>query len=165
MAQAATADRVAQPADLSSAPAGADAVSLRLRGDWTLHSGVPDPDGLEKEIEAKGALRRVTFDATGLGNWDSALLTFILGLVDYANSKKLEIDLTGLPPGVRGLTELATAVPKQEGVAEKRSRRSLLEVFGDQMISFADGTGRLMEFIGEAAKSFGRLIIGTALNS
>ena len=30
------------------------------------------------------------------------------------------------------------------------------------MISFADGTGRLMEFIGEAAKSFGRLIIGKA---
>ena len=162
MAQAATADRVAQPADLSSAPAGADAVSLRLRGDWTLHSGVPDLDGAEKEIEVQGTLRRVTFDATGLRDWDSALLTFVLGLVDYANSRKLEIDLTGLPPGVRGLTELATAVPKQEGIAEKRSRRSLLEVFGDQMISFADGTGRLMEFIGEAAKSFGRLIIGRA---
>jgi phospholipid/cholesterol/gamma-HCH transport system permease protein len=97
-----------------------------------------------------------------LRDWDSALLTFILGLVDYANSRKLEIDLTGLPPGVRGLTELATAVPKQEGIAEKRTRRSLLEVFGDQMISFADGTGRLMEFIGEAAKSFGRLTTGRA---
>jgi phospholipid/cholesterol/gamma-HCH transport system permease protein len=162
VAQAATADRVAQPADLSSAPVGADAVSLRLRGDWTLHSGVPDLDGIEKEIEAKGTLRRATFDATGLGDWDSALLTFVLGLVDYANSRKLEIDLAGLPSGVRGLTELATAVPKQEGIAEKRSRRSLLEVFGDQMISFADGTGRLMEFIGEAAKSFGRLITGRA---
>jgi phospholipid/cholesterol/gamma-HCH transport system permease protein len=158
--EAATADRVAQPADLRSAPVGADALNLRLLGDWTLHSGVPDLDGAEKEIEAKGTLRRVTFDATGLRDWDSALLTFILGLVDYANSRKLEIDLTGLPPGVRGLTELATAVPKQEGIAEKRTRRSLLEVFGDQMISFADGTGRLMEFIGEAAKSFGRLITG-----
>ena len=162
MAQAATADRVVQSAELGSAPVGADALSLRLRGDWTLHSGVPDLDGIEKEIEAKGTLRRVTFDATGLRDWDSSLLTFILGLVDYANSKKLEIDLTGLPSGVRGLTDLATAVPKQEGVAEKRTRRSLLEIFGDQMISFADGTGRLMEFIGEAAKSFGRLITGRA---
>ena len=106
--------------------------------------------GIEKEIEAKGTFRRFTFDATGLGEWDSALLTFIVGLVDYANSK-LEVDLTGLPSGVRGLTELAMAVPKQEGVAEKRTRRSLLEIFGDQMISFADGTGRLMEFIGKAA--------------
>lgn len=162
MAQAATADSAAQVADLRSAPVGADAVSLQLRGDWTLHSGVPDLDGIEKEIEATGTIRRVGFDTTGLGEWDSALLTFILGLVDYANSRKLEIDLTGLPSGVRGLTQLATAVPKQEGVAEKRFRRSLLEIFGDQMISFADGTGRLMEFIGEAAKSFGRLIIGKA---
>lgn len=84
MVEAATTIGVAQPADLGSAPVGADAVSLRLRGDWTLHSGVPDLDGIEKEIEAKGTLRRVTFDATGLRDGDSAPLTFILGLVDYA---------------------------------------------------------------------------------
>ena len=155
-----TADRAVQPAELHFTPVGADVCSLQLRGDWTLYSTIPDLDGLEKEIESKGILRRVSFDATGLRDWDSGLLTFILGLVEYGKGRKLEIDLTGLPAGVRGLTEMATAIPKQEGVAEKRTRRSLLEIFGDEMISFADGSGRLMDFIGEAAKSFGRLIIG-----
>ena len=162
MADVVTADRAVQPAELRFTPVGADVCSLQLRGDWTLYSTIPDLDGLEKEIEAKGVLRRVSFDATGLREWDSGLLTFILGLVEYGKGRKLEIDLTGLPAGVRGLTEMATAIPKQEGVAEKRTRRSLLEIFGDQMISFADGSGRLMDFIGEAAKSFGRLIIGKA---
>ena len=54
MAQAATADRVAQPADLRSAPVGADALSLRLRGDWTLHSGVPDLDGTREGDRSQG---------------------------------------------------------------------------------------------------------------
>ncbi|WP_223291984.1 ABC transporter permease [Defluviicoccus vanus] len=133
---------------------------LALGGAWTVRGKLPAVSDAIREIDAAPAVRRVTFDTRALGAWDTALLTFLLGVIRHAKGKQLTIDRDGLPQGMSGLIDLATAVPPVEGAAEKRSRRSLVTIFGEAAIDFAAGTGRLMAFIGEAAMSFGRLLTG-----
>lgn len=135
---------------------------LALGGAWTVRGKLPAVSDAIREIDAAPAVRRVTFDTRALGAWDTALLTFLLGVIRHAKGKQLTIDRDGLPQGMSGLIDLATAVPPVEGAAEKRSRRSLVTIFGEAAIDFAAGTGRLMAFIGEAAMSFGRLLTGRA---
>ena len=105
---------------------------------------------------------RFTFDTKELTDWDSGLLTFVLRLVRYTKQKDIAIDPSGLPKGMLGLIDLATAVPPREGTAEKRTRRSLVRLFGEATLDFAAGTGRLMAFIGEAAMSLFRFATGRA---
>src|SRR3712207_8700234 len=38
---------------------------------------MPSPAEVEQQINAGPAVRRLTFDAQGLGGWDSGLLTFL----------------------------------------------------------------------------------------
>lgn len=135
---------------------------LALDGAWTVRGKPPAVSDAIREIDAAPTVRRVTFDTRALGAWDTALLTFLLGVIRHAKSKQLTIDRDGLPQGMSGLIDLAMAVPPVEGAAEQRTRRSLVTIFGEAAINFAAGTGRLMAFIGEAAMSFGRFVTGRA---
>lgn len=137
-------------------------MALALGGTWTVRSRLPALSDITRQIDEATAVRRVAFDTRALGDWDTALLTFLLGVIQHAKTKQLTVDRDGLPRGMSGLIDLATAVAPPKGTAEKRTRRSLVTVFGDAAISFAAGTGRLMAFIGEASMSLGRFATGRA---
>src|SRR5262249_25453720 len=55
--------------------------------------------------------RRLAFDTTGLGAWDTGFLTFIRHLLDECARAGIEVDHTGLPVDVEKRLELAAAVP------------------------------------------------------
>lgn len=147
-------------AQLSASEGGT--LTLTLAGAWTVHRPLPAPDDVTRQIDAASSARRVVFATGDLADWDTGLLTFVLGVIRHASGKNLTVDRTGLPPGLSGLIDLATAVPPREGTAAPRTRRGLLRIFGDAAIDFASGTGRLMAFIGEASMSLGRFITGRA---
>lgn len=136
--------------------------TIALGGRWSVHAPLPAINEVTASMDAAPAVRRITFDAKDLGDWDSGLLTFVLGLIRHAKAKNVSIDRSGLPPGLLGLIDLATAVPPREGKAEERRRRSLARMVGETSLEFADGTGRLMAFIGEAAMSLFRFVTGRA---
>ena len=55
----------------------------------------------------------VHFDASGLENHDSSLLSFLLGVHRYCQENGIAIDLSTLPNDVRALLDLALAVPEK----------------------------------------------------
>lgn len=161
---AGTAAAVSAPAaaraDINTTDPGTVAVSLS--GAWTMIGQRPALADLTKRIDAIPSVHRLTFDTESLGRWDSAFLTFVLGLVRYARNGQKEVDLAGLPAGVSGLIDLATAVAPHEEAAARVVRPSFVRIFGQACLDLAGGTGRLVAFVGEAALSLGRLATGRA---
>ena len=56
-------------------------VAVTLSGAWTMAGQRPAVADVTGRIAAVPSVRRLTFDTEHLGRWDSAFLTFVLGLV------------------------------------------------------------------------------------
>src|SRR5262245_872238 len=85
---------------------------LGLAGDWTLSRGLASIDAVAREI-GEAPPRRLLFDARGVANWDSALVSFAYAVATLAGERRLELDLSGLPPGAGKLLAIARAVPRR----------------------------------------------------
>ena len=108
----------AGPARFEVSRPSADTLTLRLSGAWTVHGHLPAVGEVTTQIDATPAVRRITFDTKELADWDTGLLTFVLGVIRYGRAKDIAIDPSGLPKGMLGLIDMATAVPPREGTAE-----------------------------------------------
>src|SRR5690606_5858348 len=98
----------------TSAPASAvvhDADGrIVLAGDWVLEQPTPRFVAVIGSASS-GAGRSVSFDATGLGEWDSSVLIFLLQAQDWCEEHDAEFDPAGLPERITRLLTLARAVP------------------------------------------------------
>ncbi len=113
-----------------------------LTGDWIARDGTgatPDQARLivDQASERKSAStqgeRKISFDTSGLGHWDSALLVFIAELRVEAQKRGIALDEGGLPQAVPLLLSLAAeAVPVG---ARTGGQLSLLDRTGDAVLA------------------------------
>src|SRR5690349_21133965 len=94
--------------------ADGDAAAVKLIGQWSIRGELPAPEPSVAEVEKLGS-KRVRYDASGIGHWDSGLLIFLIRFEELLKERGVEIDRAGLPDGVRGMLHLAEAVPEREG--------------------------------------------------
>ena len=52
-----------------------DTLQVILCGSWKLGELLPSTDDVLQKVESKGPIRKISFDAAKLGDWDSGLLT------------------------------------------------------------------------------------------
>ena len=152
-----------QPGELSLSPqsgAGGDALLLRLTGRWCLDQDLPSPAGVFEASEAQG-VRSLAFDASGVTEWDSGLLTFLRTLSREASQREVAADRSGLPEGVRRLLDLADAVPEKE-TGGGGAPSGFLERVGNETLSALEGTRDFLSFLGEAIIAMGALLRGKA---
>jgi len=135
---------------------------VRLAGDWHLRHGLPSQDLVEKQLDAAPKPTRLTFDAADLRDWDSGLLTFLLGVSELCHKRNLPAYWGPLPEGVRSLIQLAEAVPEKTGARAEVSHTSFIEELGREAISYAQGLDDFLRFLGEVAISFAKLAVGKA---
>jgi len=82
-----------------------DTARVVLTGDWVARTDGVDLAAARQILASRvGAL---TFDARGLGHWDSALIAFLLRLRDAAGDGGVAFDEGGLPQAARRLLGLA----------------------------------------------------------
>ncbi len=91
-----------------------DTLQLSFAGSWRLQDQRPGAAGCEEQFASSAGLRRVAFVTTQLGDWDSALVTYLARVVTLCRERNIEVDATGLPEGARRLLELAFAVPPKK---------------------------------------------------
>ncbi len=151
-----------QERGLSVSQPSKDRVLLQLSGCWTLVQGLPSDEQVRSLLKAQTRIRRLEFDTRGLTDWDSSLLTFLMRLDRDCAEHDVKIDGSGLPEGARRLMKLATAVPERAGARREESREVFLEVVGKETLALLKSGGEMVAFIGEATRSFGRLMIGRA---
>jgi phospholipid/cholesterol/gamma-HCH transport system permease protein len=128
---------------------------VRLSGPWSLRGGLPS---IAEVAQRLGSAGRVSFDTRELTAWDSGLLTFLTKVIDLCRKKDIEIDLSGLPAGIRRLLELAEAVPERKGARRHEVKEALLERIGETTIETAVSTVETLAFLGEMTAAFGRFL-------
>lgn len=159
----------------SAAPAGvADAERLsldwadestlviELAGDWRLDAGMPSSAPVRRALESSRDLRRLRFEATGLGGWDSSLLTVVAEIVSDAGGRELEVDRSGLPAGLRRLLSLAEAVPEAADARGTPNETPVLDRIGAVTISAGHSFAAGLDFLGATLLAFFRFLVGRA---
>ena len=138
------------------------ALRLSLAGIWRATTGMPSVDQVYEELRAKAAGRRIVFDTTGLGAWDSGLLSFLLELDRLSARGELAVDPVGLPDSVKRLLRLATAVPERAEARRGVTPEPFVTRVGMATIDLIRGSGESLRFLGELTIALGRLLQGKA---
>ena len=138
------------------------AFTLELIGDWKLEGGLPAPAEVEKRLATGTGPRSLAFDARQLGAWDSGLVAFLVGIRDLAKTHRFTLDAESLPEGARRLLKLASAVPERQGARRSDKRADFLTLVGNECLTIWRSAGEMLDFLGQALLSFGRLLLGRA---
>jgi phospholipid/cholesterol/gamma-HCH transport system permease protein len=138
-----------------------DGLLIRLSGRWTLADGVPSIDDARSECDSIASLRAVQFDAQTITSWDSALPTYLRGLMEMLARRGIDADRSGLPEGVQRLLELAATVPEAEIEAPLRGKTALARL-GLAGIRRSRSAIDSVRFLGEIAVALMRLVSGRA---
>jgi len=136
-----------------------DELRIQLSGPWTLAEGVPSIEEARSECDGVAPPRRVTFDTQALTNWDSALPTYLRGLLVLFESRGIDADRSDLPEGVRRLLDLAAAVPETE---VDTAGASWLTRLGLAVIRRCGSATDSVRFLGEILVALIRLAMGRA---
>ncbi|MEA3290883.1 MAG: ABC transporter permease [Pseudomonadota bacterium] len=133
---------------------------LTLTGDWTRRQSMPGP--LIELLPDETEVETLTFDASGVGEWDSMLVLFLNRVGDLAKERGVEIDAGGLPEGVEGIMRLADAVPERQGARRHEEPKGLFTRVGEIALNFFSSAYALLGFLGEVTLAFGRFLLGKA---
>ena len=139
-----------------------DTRCVRLAGQWTIQAALPSAAEVQAQCLDAPRIRRLSFEASYLADWDSALLTFLLKLKELCDQSQVEFDQAGLPHGVQRLLVLATAVPEHQEARRASQRVSLLVWLGQSAIAMTEATYALLIFLGQVVLAFGQFIRGRA---
>jgi phospholipid/cholesterol/gamma-HCH transport system permease protein len=137
-------------------------LSLHMSGRWKIDGATPDADGVLEQAQSLSGLSRITVNTQNVDAWDSTLITFLLKLKTLCSQKKLAFDPQYLAAGIRGLLELATAVPAREGARRAEEKQPFLARLGDGALRVKDEAALSLAFIGEAFLALCRFFAGRA---
>ncbi|MCK4502493.1 MAG: ABC transporter permease [Desulfuromonadales bacterium] len=143
---------------LTDNPAG---ILLQISGDWQFHSGIPDLDQLLQQIYPSQP-QELSFDCKQLDNWDSGLMTFLVGLINNCQKNQIQVAQETLPPGIQKLLKLAYAVPERKGAHRTVLGQPVLTRIGNVTVEMHRNWSDLLAFVGEICFGFLNFIRGRA---
>jgi phospholipid/cholesterol/gamma-HCH transport system permease protein len=127
-----------------------------------LHDGIPSAGAIENELAKQPPPGRVVIDTSGLGAWDSSLLSFLVSLIDTCNARNIPIARETLPEGLHRLLALADAVPEIKDAHANREPDTFAGRLGAFAIGWGDAIGEAIIFVGEVAIALARWVRGAA---
>lgn len=146
-------------------------LTIRLQGDWAGKgdTAMSPTDALLAVIrnaaEQKtrgGKVVRVAWDSAGLASWDSRILVAIASALTLAETHGLEMDLQGLPEGIRRLVHMSRAVPPRGERRSSRETTNMLALIGLSAIQVSRSLGDANAFFGQSLISLWRFVRGKA---
>jgi phospholipid/cholesterol/gamma-HCH transport system permease protein len=152
---------MAEQCELSFSLPTDDTLRVRLTGNWIIGNELPSANEVQKQVESGPQIKRITFDTQELTKWDSALLTFLIKIIDQGSGNQIITDREGLPKGVRRLLELASAVPEKK-THKETVREPFLSRIGASAINFKLSVDEMLAFIGDVFLAFIKLLRGKA---
>jgi len=141
-------------------PAGEDSLEIILGGRWCIDASLPASSVLLEALDDR--IRRMRFDAAGLTDWDSGLLTFLDGVLKTCAQRDIAADTSGLPPGSQRLLAMALAVPEQKVAGRDKGPQDMFAQVGMATLEFLRDGPQMLHFLGEITQSLLRLLTGRA---
>jgi phospholipid/cholesterol/gamma-HCH transport system permease protein len=130
-----------------------------IQGRWQTGRPLPSPSDMETLLAGTDA-RRLQFDCRRLDEWDSSLAVFLSTLMDCSRSLGIEVDMNGLPAGVRRLLSLAESVPPSESTEPIQDGLAPLVWLQEAVRGIVRWTTQTLAFTGELGLSLTRLARG-----
>ncbi|MFH0936032.1 MAG: ABC transporter permease, partial [Candidatus Omnitrophota bacterium] len=134
-------------------------LQIKLRGDWQIYTDLPTVSAITPELAVHADIKQITFDVSKLGRWDSGLVSFLLQLVRECERRNIRVIREGLPEGIEKLLALASTINKKI-IPRRVVHESFFERVGGRILQIAQSIRSLLDFLGQIAVSFGRLIKG-----
>jgi len=131
---------------------------VRLTGSWRLRDHLPRATAVLDQVSTLPGVRRLTFDTSQLGTWDTGLLTFLRHLVEESAKAGIELDRTGLPNDVERLLSLASAVPVR--TTSEPEGPPWLGRAGASVYAVGAGAFAALAFTGEVCSALAGLFTG-----
>jgi phospholipid/cholesterol/gamma-HCH transport system permease protein len=151
------------PAQLTVQSKGDGLLCIVPTGDWIARAGLPSIHAVAQAFTtAHGVVKALEFDASGLGRWNSGLMTFVVKCRDLCQQHGVDFRSATLPPGVAALLRLSQAVPEKKDAVRKVVRTRLLQQMGESAIATWDGGIGLLTFLGENVLALLNLLRGRA---
>ncbi len=132
---------------------------IKLKGDWLIACGIPKVNEVIAQIAQTKDIVQLAFGTTGLDKWDSGLVAFLFHLIRECEHKNIKVDFQGLPSGVQKLLILALKINENVSIDKAEDESFFIKV-ANRVLKRWDGTLSLINFLGEIAIAFGRLIMG-----
>jgi phospholipid/cholesterol/gamma-HCH transport system permease protein len=154
--------KAADPSSVTFERGSDSSLTVHLSGSWRMRHGLPTGDLLNRELMRSGEVRRVVFEASDLGDWDSGLLVFVMRAIENCKARKIDTDISGLPAGVKRMIDLAETVPENKDAETKTDQRPFVERVGRATLNYVEGIDEFVAFLGALAIAFGRFLAGQA---
>ncbi len=135
---------------------------VRLSGDWLLQTGMTPAESILDTLDLGTRPERVVVDLSGVGRWDSALVSLMVQLRRSCEARTIEMEPRDMPEGVRRLVDLALAVPEQVGAKRTKRPPAFVESMGLQALDAVQSSGEMLSFLGEAIFALGNALKGRA---
>ena len=139
-----------------------DGLCLAFAGEWLVQGRLPSTDDVRRSLAATPKPTAIDFDMSGLGRWDSGLVTRLIDIYRDAQAHSIPFDDAGLPEGARRLIALAFAVKPREGAARKQIQTPFVQKVGESAQEAWRSSVDFVTFLGEAALSMRRFATGRA---
>lgn len=131
---------------------------LSLKGSWTFDTGISDSAEVLAGLD--NSVKVISFETSGLESWDSLLLVFLNRLLPVLREREVEVDLEGLPGGVRKLLRLAEENREAREIESVPS--DLASVVGHFTLTGFKQVGEMAVFSLELGRDFIQLFLGRA---
>jgi phospholipid/cholesterol/gamma-HCH transport system permease protein len=132
---------------------------IALSGDWLTRSEVHAPE--LARLYTNPTIRRVTFDTSRLGRWDTMLVAFLWDIKRAATASGMVFDDSGLPPSARELVSLLPVAPRQPRTPAQRRLRPLSWAL-TKAVNLLIEVGSSAVLVVETAAGSARLFLGRA---
>ncbi len=149
------------PAKISYEYPAQKTLHIKLSGEWQIRAGIPALEEVVSEFTSHKDISQVTFDLSGIGAWDSALISFLLHLMRECGHRNIQAIRQGLPEGIDKLLTFALKA-REIIIPQKIESAPFLEKMGDRFLQLSAGILSLINFLGEIIFAFGRFFTGKA---
>ncbi|MFA5117423.1 MAG: ABC transporter permease [Candidatus Omnitrophota bacterium] len=134
---------------------------IALSKDWRISAGVVPVLEVASQLVSHPDIAQVNFTVSEELQWDSGLIAFLLKLVKECEQRNIQVAREGLPQEAQKLLVLALKV-RVKGVTAQKAREPFLERAGAKALQISESLSSELEFLGDIAVSFGRLLTGKA---
>ncbi len=134
---------------------------LKLSGEWQIRAGLPAASEVFTQFSGNKNITQITFDLSETEKWDSGLVSFLLNLIKECEQRNIRVERQGLPQGIAKLLALALKV-NRENIPRKIEKEHFLAKVADRFLQLCAAALSVVNFLGEIAFSFGRLLSSKA---
>ncbi|MGD0571996.1 MAG: ABC transporter permease [Sedimentisphaerales bacterium] len=132
---------------------------IKLSGDWQISAGLLSTDEVTSQLNSHLDVAQINISVSQELKWDSGLISFLLKLTRECEHKNISVAREGLPQEAQKLLSLALKI-HEKGISSPNASESFLEKTGEKVLQIIESLRSGLEFLGDIAVSFGRLITG-----